>query len=74
MAILGYSGTFLDLIHLLEGVNGSNLFLSHPNTSADVAEGLEEARHDISPPNWFKQLYSNGQNWPFWAILTYFWT
>ena len=44
LAILGYSHTFLDLFHLLEGVNGPNLFLRHPNTSVDAVEGLEEAR------------------------------
>ena len=48
MAILGYSDTFLDLIHLLEGVNCSNLFLRRPNTSVDAVEGLEEARSDKS--------------------------
>ena len=46
LAILGYSHTFLDLFHLLEGVNGPNLFLRHPKTFADVVEGMEEAVND----------------------------
>ena len=38
-----FSGTFLDVNHFPGIVKSSNLFLRHPNTSADVVEGLEGA-------------------------------
>ena len=41
-----FSGTFLDVNHFPEIVKSSNLFLRHPSTFADAAEGLEEARSD----------------------------
>ena len=70
----GYSDTFLDLTHLLEGVNGSNLVQTGQNIPLDDNNASGELRSDIIPPNRFKQLYFNGQKWPFWAILTHFWT
>ena len=38
------SGTFLDVNHFPGIVKSSNLLVSHPNTSVDIVEGMEEAR------------------------------
>ena len=43
-----FSGTFLDVNDFPGIVKSSNLLLRHPDTSVDVAEGLEEARSDKS--------------------------
>jgi hypothetical protein len=68
---IAYSGTFLDVNHFPEIFKSSNLFLRHPDTSADAVEGLREARryksrnkslpgrpgnHDFAPENPFRYV------------------
>jgi ABC-type thiamine transport system substrate-binding protein len=57
-----FSGTFLNVTHVSQMFNRSNLLRRHHSTSADVVEGLDEA---VSDKSRYKSLpgRSGNMNW-----------